>query len=512
MFGNLNSSSNRVYLGAAEAEAESGDNASMPLKLVYEDCHNLFSQLSNEKFILIGRKGAGKSAFANYTQIISEKEPNLFVDFIQKDKANLEELVQIGAETEQVFEKESLFKWLIYTHIIGLFTQHESAKNHDGYYEINRFLQINTGFIKISQSQIKEQIIANKGEVEISSLNKFFRINKKNEHVANYQKACFYKLIPSLEEVIKILFTSEEEVCNENSYVIFFDDLDLGFDINNQSSVDSVVHLLRICKSINNTIFAKKNIKAKVIILLRDDVEKYIIDKYPDTAKIFSSYSVKINWYQGDFIRPNEINDLYIKKFINKRIKQAFKRANLPCKNTDPWYSLVDQDKEYKFKGSSFEYVLSHTLYRPRDLLLFFNPISDGTINLPLDKSAINKLIGKYSISLIQELKNELSSFYSRDEISNLFKVLEDIFNSEQCSFEKACNFICKNCGDNVNCKEILNDMFDRSIIGNMPKETNNVTFKYREPPTEIYKLNIAEDIVMHFGFIVYFKNKEKTY
>lgn len=55
-----------VFLGAPEAEAEATATSRMPLVEVYEDFHQLLDGLSGEKFIVIGRKGAGKSAFAEY--------------------------------------------------------------------------------------------------------------------------------------------------------------------------------------------------------------------------------------------------------------------------------------------------------------------------------------------------------------------------------------------------------------------------------------------------------------
>ncbi|EHH1051820.1 hypothetical protein J7I00_004564 [Vibrio parahaemolyticus] len=53
-----------LFFGAPEAEAESLPTSRVSLFDVYEDHHDLFNELSNEKFIVIGRKGCGKSAFA----------------------------------------------------------------------------------------------------------------------------------------------------------------------------------------------------------------------------------------------------------------------------------------------------------------------------------------------------------------------------------------------------------------------------------------------------------------
>ena len=119
LFGSLarNTKNRNLYLGSPEAEAEALDTSRVRLTEVYEDWHDLFSQLSHEKFIVIGRKGSGKSAFAQFAQAKSKDMANLFIDFVKQNRINLEELVQIGHEEGHEFEKESIFKWLIYTHI-----------------------------------------------------------------------------------------------------------------------------------------------------------------------------------------------------------------------------------------------------------------------------------------------------------------------------------------------------------------------------------------------------------
>ncbi|EGQ5259713.1 hypothetical protein I4A72_005258, partial [Enterobacter hormaechei] len=87
---------NALYIGAPEAEAESLPTSKVNLRDVYEDLHNLYEELSDEKFILIGRKGCGKSAFAEYTYLSAIEQHNLFCSFVSQDNLSLERLVQLG--------------------------------------------------------------------------------------------------------------------------------------------------------------------------------------------------------------------------------------------------------------------------------------------------------------------------------------------------------------------------------------------------------------------------------
>jgi hypothetical protein len=108
-----------IFLGSPEAEGEATPNSRVPLMDVYEDYHNLIQQLSHEKFIVVGRKGSGKSAFAEYVWLRSQNEPNLFSHFIRKSDFSFERIVQLGESLGQDVDSEALFCWLIYTNIVS---------------------------------------------------------------------------------------------------------------------------------------------------------------------------------------------------------------------------------------------------------------------------------------------------------------------------------------------------------------------------------------------------------
>lgn len=77
-----------------------------------------------------------------------------------------------------------------------------------------------------------------------------------------------------------------------------------------------------------------------------------------------------------------------------------------------PWESLKANDDS--FTHSSFKYVIDHTLIRPRDLILFFKPLSKLKLPIPLNKNDISILLGKYSVEFVKELRNELAAHYFR--------------------------------------------------------------------------------------------------
>lgn len=509
-----------IYLGAPEAEAEALNSSKIPLKEIYKDYCGLARQLESEKFILIGRKGSGKSAFAEYIKGIAETDPNIFVSSIKQNDSNLERLVQIGGVEGHTFERENLYKWIIYTKILKLFTQNQAALQSKEYSLLEQFLKKNSGYIDIRESEIKELVSKQGWEISTEYLKRFMsgRFTKANE--IKQQKAPFYKLLPHLQEVILNVFKSDTEIENNNDYIIFFDDLDISFDANNDSTVEGLMSLLRVTKEINNEIFDKNKINAKVVILLRDDIAKNISSVKPDSAKMFSSYAVYINWYQ-DLYQSKE-NELLInlRKLINDRIKYSFEYNNLTANIEDPWKSFV-QEPFYSIEirnnpaesKTSFKYILDHTFFRPRDLILFFKPLSLNPYELPLNRESVNNLIGQYCQEVVLEIRNELSNFYDKIEIETIFIALGEIYteikkdDNNSISYAKAVEIIQDSCGTNVNPHILLEDLFERSLIGNISSNTF-VYFKHREPNNDSYKLNKSYNIILHSAIRAFSFNK----
>ncbi|MDP2228720.1 MAG: hypothetical protein Q8J78_14710 [Moraxellaceae bacterium] len=506
-----------IFLGAPEAEAEALPTSQMPLSAVYTDHHNLLAALANERFIICGRKGAGKSAFAEHVLSLANNEANLFCKFIRQGEANLEKIVQIGKDSGHEIERETLYTWLILTNILKLFSDNQAIQNNRDYQLLSQFLQRNSGYIDIREAEIKELVKKNGFEVNIEYFRRYL-LSKHNKSIEiKQEKAPFYKLIPHLKEVVLKVLQSHDERENENSYVLFFDDLDISFKANNTDSIENIISLLRVSKEINNEFFAKNKLESKIVILLRDDIAKSISAHSSDTAKLFSSYSIHINWYQDEYHKSNPESDLNIRKFLNTRIGYAFNSQSIKFSEKDPWLSLVEDPftsgaQAESQNKTSFKYILDHTFFRPRDLILFFGPLKTHKYQLPLSKQDINHLIGRYCEEVVNELKNELSCFYSPAQILSIFSALGSM--SESCklsgsnsiSYQDSLQAI-KDVGNNIVGHELLSDLFERSIIGNMGSN-GHVFFKHREPSSDTYHFNINNRIVLHNAIKVYCSNK----
>lgn len=470
---------NALYLGAPEAEADAGPASRMPLGKVYEDCHNLTEALTHEKFVIVGRKGSGKSAYAEYLSELAGSEPNLFCTFVRAADFNLEQLVQLGRAMGDPIEIEPLFRWLIYTHLLRTFANSAAVASNRDYELLRQFLDKNSGYIDIRDFEIRELVQKHGFEVSVEYFKRFLSGRYKRDVEAKSGRAPFYKLLPHLEEVITKVLCSPEEKANKNSYVVFFDDLDIGFSGDRPSSCDALVQLLRACRHVNQEVFARHGVLAKAVMLLRDDIETHLSSKYPDTAKLFASYTATLNWYQDQFASPGtDENSLNLKKFINRRITYAFQRVGISFNKQDPWSSLVDAGA-VEADRSSFRHVVTQTLFRPRDLLLFFRPLDSSGWTYPLDRMALNRLSDSYAAELSKEIKNELSSFYTAIQIENIFMAIS-AFAKYNARYDDAIKCIHEYC-KGVEPSSLLEYLFDRSIIGTVD-DMGRFYFRCRQP------------------------------
>src|SRR5690242_14941395 len=110
------------YIGSPEAEAE--NNAGIQnLEHYFEDFLEILPLVTQGKFIIIGRKGSGKSAIAKFIKDLSDKTDKSYCDLIRLHNIDLEKLVQ-KTDSFEIDNKEILlFEWLILIRLVKLLIQ-----------------------------------------------------------------------------------------------------------------------------------------------------------------------------------------------------------------------------------------------------------------------------------------------------------------------------------------------------------------------------------------------------
>lgn len=403
------------YFGAPEAEAENVKDHN--LTDYFEDFLEILDNLEKEKFIFIGRKGVGKSAITKFIKDKSDQSKDSFASILRLSDFESEKNIQSnGSENNDDLQ---LFEWLILINIVKLVVKNKCGIYTTEFTKLQKFLDNNSGVVHVDKFQIDEGFKKSGGEINFGVLTHSFGGVFKKYFDVKVTKAPYYKLIPPLKEIVKVIL--DYDVNKETEFWLLFDDLDINFNIYSEVDKRRVMELIRLAKNYNNEIFIKN--KAKILVFLRDDVREKLIAEYADSAKIFNSYEISINWYNQS---QNE-NEIALKKLVNKRIELNFKNKNIPYNSNDPWCTLFTNDNfnpnGYPRK-TSFKYILDFSFYRPRDIITILNVAVEQNVQYPISQYDLKIILQKYIERNINEIKSELSLYFNEQEKSKLFNTL----------------------------------------------------------------------------------------
>jgi len=455
------------YFGATEAEGENKAGI-QNLEHYFEDYLNILPQINDGRFIYTGRKGSGKSAIAKYIKDSSANSNDAFADLIRLQDFELEKLVQQGSFQDFENKEAVLFEWLILVRIVKLLVLNNDAVHTNEYPKLKKFLERNAGMVNIDKYQIKE-ILEKKGyDVSFGGLKHSFGGQIGKHFDTKTDKAPFYAFIPALREIIQTVLNFE--VYKNKEFWLLFDDLDISFKDGDPSKQQTLTELIRTAKKYNTEIL--KGTQARILIFLRNDIGKILEKGFPDTSKIFSSYEIKINWYDHYLFKQNE-NNTQLKKFINKRIALNFEAHQIPYNKEDPWSTLFREDFSEYNNRSAFKYIIDFTSYRPRDLILFFSFIGQEEYLYPLLPGEVRYLLKKYMRANIGEIKSEVNIHFKSNEMDLIFNYLiQHVANHTRFSHSDFINYI-RSQNFSKDPEEVAKILYEYSVITYKDSEDN---------------------------------------
>ncbi len=397
-----------MYFGNPEAESEKG------LVEYFDDYLGIFNEMQVGKFLFVGRKGTGKSAIAKFIKAESDKSDDSYASIIRMSDVATEKIVQ-GDDKQREY---ALIEWLILLNLTKLIVKSGSAKYTKEFEKLEKFLERNTGSVDVDQKELIERLTSKNGEINFEILRHCFGgvIGKTFQN--KEQSAPYYKLIGPLKEILKWLFNTEE--VKRREYWVLVDDLDVDFKLEDDADNNKLMDLIRIVRVYNTEILSEKS---RILIFIREDICKHIVNKYNDSAKIIQGNNIPINWYIPLTEMGNE-NDIPLKKLADRRIRIAFNKNNLPIPpKTSPWDCLIEEVHNYG--SSSFKYILDYTFYRPRDIVTFLDAVHIGNYSTPLTYSNVKRALRKYIELTVNEIKSELTLYFNDVEKNTLFN---DVF------------------------------------------------------------------------------------
>ena len=461
--------------GKPESEGENSYREG--LQSPFNDYLNVLPAINNGHFIIVGRKGSGKSAIAKYIKDNACEENGCYCEIIKTDSIKLEQQIQ-GENAESSELATTFFHWLILVKLVKLII----ASCHGEYTQeikaLRNFVRNNSGVVEVDKFSIKEISTLSNTNINAGALGNvgIFRAILERALGKRFEKAPFYKILPALKEIVYKVLNFED--FKDLSFFVIFDDLDINFKADNLHDKLFIMNLIRIARDVNNDLREANN--TSVLIFLRDDIKKLLEGVVADTNKIFSTYSKELKWYDHNGYKNRE-TDTILRQFINKRIEQNFKRYKIAFLAADPWCSLFANNEDCYGGKTAFKFILDYTFYRPRDLILFCNNIGKNAYYFPIKGKIVKQLIHQYAIDNVREIKDELAIYhcYSPDIVTKIFVVLKALTSYQYSGFSK----------ETINAKlqefglteEILSLLIEYSLIIPYDAQTGKYYIKYRE-------------------------------
>lgn len=456
--------------GYADAETEFKTKREIFEKAFYDPKNIVDKLINGYQFMLIGRKGVGKTAFSAKIRSISENEENIkcsMMNLSQFEFGVFNKLRLPDLEGTQRYKNSWQLTFLIY--IYKLFTSEHNFKEVEEFSKHAEFLEE----CGILSGNTVNSIIRKLSKKSFNFDVKFLKYSNENQYEDG-------KL--SYGEVCEYLLEGLNNIYSKDKFLIIID----GLDDMLRFKKERLVMISGLIRAINelNMEFLECRIPIKIIVLAREDILASVTD--PDLNKIKRDGGITISWNTKD-------DDL------KNMIKLRFQLSGMSEVDSErQWYMLFPTKIQSK---DSWDYITEFTLCKPRDILQFLSQCQRNYPNkASLTYSELDKVLIDYSTEyFIEEMKNELAGFIDDEVIGIIPQVLQTIGGSDfrYIDFKRNMERLVENQND-AYYKQILLTLFENGYIGQVTeikywdKESkrnitrNQVMFKHKKPSVRI--------------------------
>lgn len=461
-----------INFGYADAEKELSEMPDL-FDSAFIDPKNYLKELLNgRKFLILGRKGSGKTAYgAKIRRLSSDKNNHIIAKLCSLSDLNYSSFQSEFADPNVFGGRKFLgiWKYLIMLEVIRLIfdkcPEQENQELSELYDGLKKYGLLSSGDLVHTASELKTS------ELKINLKNIFqFSYGNKKEKVVNG---------PS--EISEIML---DTVCNcffgENKSFIIVDGLDDVLRSFTFSS-DIITGLLRAAENLNSK-FKSSLVNIKIIILLRTDIFNLCRD--PDLNKIKRDSSINLSWSKDD-----------LKEIVIRRIQNVHPYI----KNFNSfWYDYVPE--KYKEKDS-IQYLFELTLMRPRDILQFFIECQNlyeqrNSLSYKEFASTISAYSKNYFVS---EMQDDLTGFLDDSVVKNIPSLFSGL--GKRIFYEDEMSEIIEQNDLKITAKQLLKSMFESGYIGQVRDKPygGRYSFRYLNP----YDNYMSRDqCIVHRGLV----------
>lgn len=462
-----------IEFGEISAEVEVEINPELITKGFYDYDGIVDKILNKHYFLVLGRKGTGKSIIGEHFSLSEGSQDDgsyLFcktINLAQFPYKSFNKIISGSSEPETKFP--TTWKWILFIYVLRSFSK-DNGKECSCESDFNNAVEI---FKKIGV------IPADLHEIALLASKNSFKI-KLPIFEASFDSS---NSIGGELHYLHIVNYLEKTICqisSKNKHLLIIDGLD---DILSSREVQyqSIAAMINETHQINRT-FKEKNIPFKIIILCRKDLYKRLPG--PNKNKITTSFSVDLDWYQDQVeIEDKEIYKLTLHRAAISGEKDDIFKKYFPGKIEDKHPAL---------------FLIENTRYTPRDFLQVLNYIKKNTKGKSITFGEIRSGIKEYSQKYFwPEIEDELDGYISKDDVRN-FKMILIELNKRQFMLSELEEISEKHKITNVNYCKIMETLYECGAISNMFMSNGHA--KYQSRLKDDNDFNPGMMIVLHRG------------
>lgn len=452
----------------------------------FEDHEAFIELLKFKKFLIVGRKGSGKTAI--FKKLLKIREHDVFTighTFSDYPWHYHDKQARVGVPAYDKFTHS--WKYLILLTLAKIILNKDQSLPYD-----DESMDLT--------AKIENFVIDTYGTRDVD-ITQIFTPAKKLRIKPNIKvDADMVSAGVSLESIpMEMLPTIIQEVNSNllayvlrslnpnNKYYVCFDQLDLGFNPEDPEYSNRLISLILACRDINTS--ARENgKKVMVALFLRDDI--YDILHFEDKNKITENYLSMIEW---DTLRTTKT----LKGLMEKRFSKLLGTNEFP---SVAWEDVFDETQEMTGHQKKYQHIIDRTYLRPRDIIKFCNVVlsqykdrkssDNGVTNEKFNNVDINKAKTNYSDYMLKELDDEIHKHIP--EYKDYLEILKSIgvaqFSKEE--FEGAFAYKKTVPEDPTETITILKRLYSFSILGfyragGSGYGGSEYVFKYKDPQAQ---------------------------
>ncbi len=467
--------------GAIDADADE------LLRDCFQDHPAYIAAKRHQRFLIIGRKGSGKTAI--YKKLITDRSPELFSyghTFEDYPWHHHDLQAQIGVPEERRYLHS--WKYLILMSLAKVLlnwdqSQPWSDESLESLGGLEAFVVDSYGSRDPDLTQLfsPEKELRFKGSLKLP----FAQVDGERVRVRD--------LPTHVQEVNREVTRHVVESLNpESDYYVCFDQLDLGFTAVDPLYSQRLIGLLLAARELSQSA-QDSGKRLSIVVFLRDDIYQSL--QFEDKNKITENHLSRIEW---NTYGPG----LTLKRLMESRFGQTLERVG-----SLGWDQVFDEAKSMPSRQTKYAHICDRTFLRPRDMIKFCNEVllayrtrkTSGSGQF--DNKSIIDARDAYSDYLLNELEDEIHKHVPeyREYLEAIKSIGSLQFNAEQ--FELAWKE--RRPQSAKDSTAALQELFDFSVIGFLKSGGggggSKYSWKYRDPRARFNEG--AEWFRVHPGF-----------